>query len=77
VYWRKGPNCRGLLLLRPLDTTCPVPCLMAYLAVNALLRWVSYAVASIMLSSVASAPSLSPTALGYMVKALALKALYY
>jgi hypothetical protein len=51
---------------------------MAYfLAVNTLLGWVSYAVASIILSSAASISSLSPTALGYIVEALVLKVLCY
>ena len=50
---------------------------MAYLAVDALLGWVSYAIASIMLSGAASASSLFSAVLGYVVKALALKALRY
>ena len=50
---------------------------MAFLTVDALLRWVSYAIASIMLPSAASASSLSSAVLGYVVKALVFKALRY
>ena len=50
---------------------------MAFLTVNALLRWVSCAIASIMRPGAASASSLSPAVLGYVVKALAFKALRY
>ena len=77
VYWRKGPNCCRLFLLYPLNATCPALCLMFCLIVNALLRLVSYALASIILPSAASISILSPIALSYIVKALAFKALRY
>ena len=77
VCWCKGPNYCSLFPLRPLDTARPTLCLVAFLIVNALLRWVSYAVTSIVRPGAASAPSLSPAVLSYVVKALAFKALRY
>ena len=77
VCWCKCSDCRSLFLLCPLNAARPTLCLVACLAVDALLGWVSYAIASIMLSGIASASSLFPAVLGYMVKALALKALRY
>ena len=77
VCWSEGPSCCGLLLLRPLNTARPAPCLVVCLIVNTLLRWVSYAIASIILPGAASASSFPPTALSYMVKALVIKTLRY
>jgi len=50
---------------------------MACLTVNTLLKLVSHAIASVILPSAPSIFSLSPIALGYIIKALAFKALRY
>ena len=75
VYWRKGLNCCSLLLLCLLDIIPFTLYLIVCLTVNALLGWVFYILASIMLPSIASTSSFSSVAFSYIVKALAFKVL--